>query len=62
MRDITKINVPGPRQLKPVGTGALLSEQQFCYEKGYREGVAAARKAIREAIFRGKSSLGWMDK
>ena len=36
-----------PRQLPKVGTGALLDEQQFCYEKGWKEGVAALRKAIR---------------
>lgn len=50
MRDITKVKVPGPRQLRPVGTGALWGEQQYCYEKGYREGVAAAREAIREVL------------
>ena len=36
-----------PRQLPRVGSGALLDEQQYCYEKGWKEGVAAFRKAIR---------------
>jgi hypothetical protein len=35
-----------PRQLSPVGTGALLSEQQYCFDKGWREGAAALRKKI----------------
>ena len=36
-----------PRELKAVGRGTLLDEQQFCFDKGWREGVAAVRAAIR---------------
>lgn len=35
-----------PRKLKPVGLGTLLGEQQFCFEKGWREGAASVRLAI----------------
>lgn len=36
-----------PRELKPVGRGMLLGEQQFCFDKGWREGAASVRAAIR---------------
>ena len=36
-----------PRELKAVGFGTLLDEQQFCFDKGWREGAAAVRAAIR---------------
>jgi hypothetical protein len=36
-----------PRELKAVGRGTLLGEQQFCFDKGWREGAAAVRAAIR---------------
>jgi hypothetical protein len=36
-----------PRELKAVGRGSLLGEQQFCFEKGWREGAASVRAAIR---------------
>jgi hypothetical protein len=36
-----------PRELKPVGRGMLLHEQQFCFDKGWREGAASVRAAIR---------------
>jgi hypothetical protein len=36
-----------PRELKPVGRGTLLHEQQFCFDKGWREGAASVRAAIR---------------
>jgi len=36
-----------PRELKPVGRGMLLDEQQFCFDKGWREGAASVRSAIR---------------
>ena len=36
-----------PRELKAVGRGMLLSEQQFCFDKGWREGAASVRAAIR---------------
>jgi hypothetical protein len=42
-----KTKVGKPRELKPVGRGTLLDEQQFCFDKGWREGVAALRAAIR---------------
>lgn len=40
------------RKLKPIGTGALLDEQQYCFEKGYREGAKSVRKNIRELLVR----------
>jgi hypothetical protein len=36
-----------PRELKPVGRGMLLDEQQFCFDKGWCEGAASVRAAIR---------------
>ena len=36
-----------PRELKAVGRGMLLDEQQFCFDKGWREGAASVRAAIR---------------
>ena len=36
-----------PRELKPVGRGTLLDEQQYCFDKGWREGAASVRAAIR---------------
>ena len=36
-----------PRELKAVGLGAFLDEQQFCFDKGWREGAASVRAAIR---------------
>ena len=36
-----------PRELKAVGRGTLLGEQQFCFDKGWREGAASVRAAIR---------------
>ena len=36
-----------PRELKAVGRGTLLDEQQFCFDKGWREGAASVRAAIR---------------
>jgi hypothetical protein len=50
MLNISHIKIKKPRELSKCGTGALLDEQQFCFEKGYKEGVAAARHAIREAL------------
>lgn len=38
---------PKPRELPQVGTGALLGEQQFCFEKGWKEGIAALRRMLR---------------
>lgn len=42
-----KTRSPSPRQLQPVGTGALLGEQQYCFNKGWAEGAAAVRARIR---------------
>ena len=36
-----------PRELKPVGCGTLLDEQQYCFDKGWRQGAASLRAAIR---------------
>lgn len=44
---ILRVIAPHPRQLRRCGTGGLLGEQQYCYEKGYREGIAFLRKAQR---------------
>ena len=41
-----KTRSPKPRTLPTVGTGALHGEQQYNFEKGYREGASAVRKAI----------------
>ena len=43
----TKTKAGKPRELKPVGRGMLLDEQQFCFDKGWREGAASVRAAIR---------------
>jgi len=42
-----KTRAKKPRELKPVGRGAFLDEQQFCFDKGWREGAASVRAAIR---------------
>lgn len=39
-----------PRELPSVGSGALWGEQQFCFEKGWKEGRALLRKSIRELL------------
>jgi hypothetical protein len=43
----SKTKAGQPRKLKPVGLGAFLDEQQFCFDKGWREGAASVRAAIR---------------
>ena len=50
MLNISHIKVAKPRKLPTYGTGAFHTEQQFCFELGHKEGVAATRKAIREAL------------
>ena len=50
MLNISSIKVAKPRKLPTYGTGAFHTEQQFCFELGHKEGIAAARKAIREAL------------
>ena len=47
LESASRAHVPKPKRLKPVGTGALLDEQQHCYDKGYKDGVKALRAAIR---------------
>lgn len=42
--------VPKPRELPQVGTGALLGEQQYCFDKGWKEGVVALRKMLRSNV------------
>jgi hypothetical protein len=42
-----RVKAAKPRKLKPVGSGMLLDEQQYCFEKGWREGAASVRAAIR---------------
>jgi hypothetical protein len=42
-----RVRAAKPRELKPVGRGTLLDEQQFCFDKGWREGAASVRAAIR---------------
>ena len=43
----SRVKAAKPRKLKPVGRGTLLDEQQFCFDKGWREGAASVRSAIR---------------
>jgi hypothetical protein len=45
--ECAKTRAAKPRELKPVGRGAFLDEQQFCFDKGWREGAASVRAAIR---------------
>jgi len=47
---LVRIHVPRPRELPRRGSGTLHDEQQYCYDKGYAEGVAALRRAQREFI------------
>lgn len=42
----TKVQSGKPRSLQSCGTGALLGEQQYCFDKGWRDGAAAVRKNI----------------
>ena len=51
---LIRARVPRPRALPIRGSGALHSEQQYCYETGYREGVAALRKAQCDMLTRKK--------
>jgi hypothetical protein len=47
LEEAAKKRAKPPRSLPKRGSGALLDEQQHCYELGYREGAAAVRAAIR---------------
>lgn len=50
LENAAKRRAAKPRTLPPCGTGALLGEQQYCFEKGWREGAASVRAAIRELM------------
>lgn len=41
---------PKPRELPRCGTGALHDEQQYCFAQGWKEGIAAYRKQLRESL------------
>ena len=43
----SKARAGKPRILPSVGTGALWEEQAYCFAKGWHEGAASVRKAIR---------------
>ena len=43
----SKTRAGKPRILPSVGTGALWEEQAHCFAKGWHEGAASVRKAIR---------------
>ena len=47
---LIRVRAPKPRELPRCGTGTLHDDHQYCYELGYREGIAALRKAQREAL------------
>ncbi len=54
--DLLKKHAPKPRELPRCGTGGLYGEQQYCFEKGWKEGIAAFRKAMRSnAELKGRS-------
>lgn len=44
-----KAKLPG-RRLAPAGSGALHAEQNYCYRRGWKDGVAALRSQIRAAL------------
>lgn len=50
LESLLKKKAPKPRELPTCGTGGLHGEQQYCFEKGWKEGIAAYRKMLREAI------------
>lgn len=50
MEKLIRVRTNKPKQLRQCGTGALLSEQQYCYDRGYRDGVAALRRSQREYL------------
>ena len=47
LEDAAKKRAQKPRKLPRVGSVALLEEQQFCYELGFKEGAASVRSVIR---------------
>ncbi|EPL59903.1 hypothetical protein B382_23638 [Stutzerimonas stutzeri B1SMN1] len=51
------INAKLPRRkFAAVGTGALYAEQNYCYRRGWKEGVAALRAQIRAAAMAAKEA------
>lgn len=50
LEEVLETGRASPRQLQQVGTGALYGEQQYCFEKGWREGRAILRAFIRELL------------
>ena len=54
---IVRVRAKKPRTLPPCGTGGLHDDQQYCYDLGYREGIAALRRAQRNAIKTGKVNI-----
>lgn len=50
LRKAINARAPGPRSLQQVGTGALYGEQDYCFRKGWKEGVASFRKQLRAAM------------
>jgi len=50
LEKLIRVPCSKPRVLPIYGSGQLHDEQQHCYELGYKEGVAALRKAQREAL------------
>ena len=51
------INAKLPRRrFAAVGTGALYAEQNYCYRRGWNEGVAALRAQIRAAAMAAKEA------
>ena len=47
---VLKKHAPKARELTRCGTGGLHDEQQYCFEKGWKEGIAAFRKAMRSNV------------
>lgn len=47
IQSAAKKHAPKPRELPPIGTGAFYDYQQYCFEKGWKEGIAAFRKRLR---------------
>lgn len=47
LNSLFKKHAPKPRELPQQGTGALFDEQQYCFNKGWKEGIAALRKSVK---------------
>jgi len=48
LESILRQHAPKPRELPRYGSGGLHDEQQNCFEAGWKEGIAAFRKMLRE--------------